>query len=87
MDPLAYKEMEFEEFCAAAISVYQLEAHGEWDTIASRAFEYFEQEGNRPISVEELALVCACVFGCIQVLLVRMIKHGLTRYPKTICRK
>ncbi|KAJ0045716.1 hypothetical protein Pint_05179 [Pistacia integerrima] len=56
MDPLAYKDMEFEEFCAAAISVYQLEAIEEWETIASTAFEYFEQEGNRPISVEELAL-------------------------------
>lgn len=55
MEPLSCKEMEFEEFCAAAISTYQLEALEEWENIASAAFEYFEQEGNIVISVEELA--------------------------------
>ena len=25
MEPLAYKKMDFEEFCAAALNVYQLE--------------------------------------------------------------
>ncbi|XVF10159.1 hypothetical protein REPUB_Repub07fG0158500 [Reevesia pubescens] len=56
MEPLYYKKMDFEEFCAAAISTYQLEALEEWESIASTAFEYFEQEGNKVISVEELAL-------------------------------
>ncbi|CAL5383207.1 unnamed protein product [Camellia sinensis] len=55
MAPLAYRKMEFEEFCAAAISTYQLEAVEGWEQIASTAFEHFEQEGNRVISVEELA--------------------------------
>ncbi|KAK6926070.1 Protein kinase domain [Dillenia turbinata] len=55
MEPLAYKKMDFEEFCAAAISTYQLEALQGWEKIASTAFEYFEQEGNRITSVEELA--------------------------------
>ncbi|XP_027361512.1 CDPK-related kinase 4-like isoform X2 [Abrus precatorius] len=55
MDPLSYKKMDFEEFCAAAISVYQLEVHQEWDGIATTAFKYFEDAGNRVISVEELA--------------------------------
>ncbi|KAL3536665.1 hypothetical protein ACH5RR_000031 [Cinchona calisaya] len=55
MAPLAYRKMEFEEFCAAAISTYQLEALEGWEQIASTAFEQFEQEGNRVISVEELA--------------------------------
>lgn len=49
--------MDFEEFCAAAISIYQLEALENWEHIASAAFEYFEQEGNRVTSVEELAKV------------------------------
>lgn len=53
--PLAYRKMDFEEFCAAAISTYQLEALEGWEQIASNAFEHFEQEGNRMISVEELA--------------------------------
>lgn len=57
MEPLAYESMSFEEFCAAAISVYQLEAVEGWEKIASTAFKVFEQEGNRVISVEELALV------------------------------
>ncbi|XP_059628970.1 CDPK-related kinase 3-like isoform X2 [Cornus florida] len=56
MEPLSHKRMEFEEFCAAAISVYQLEALEEWENISTKAFEYFETEGNRAISVEELAL-------------------------------
>ncbi|XP_004145991.1 CDPK-related kinase 6 [Cucumis sativus] len=54
MEPLAREKMDFEEFCAAAISVYQLEAVAGWESIATRAFEYFEQEGNRVISVHEL---------------------------------
>lgn len=49
--------MDFEEFCAAAISTHQLEALDGWEHIASTAFEHFEQEGNRIISVEELARV------------------------------
>ncbi|KAL3624381.1 Cyclin-dependent kinase 4 [Castilleja foliolosa] len=55
MTQLSYRKMEFEEFCAAAISIYQLEALEKWEQIASSAFEHFEQEGNRVISIEELA--------------------------------
>ncbi|KAK1408799.1 hypothetical protein QVD17_40855 [Tagetes erecta] len=55
MAPLSYRKMDFEEFCAAAISTYQLEALETWEQIGSTAFDYFEQEGNRAISVEELA--------------------------------
>ncbi|KAG1362228.1 putative CDPK-related protein kinase [Cocos nucifera] len=55
LEPLAYRKMDFEEFCAATISPYQLEALENWEHIASAAFEYFEQEGNRVIFVEELA--------------------------------
>jgi serine/threonine protein kinase len=52
---LSYRKMDFEEFCAAAISTYQLEALEEWEHIASAAFDHFENEGNRVISVDELA--------------------------------
>ncbi|KAA8540084.1 hypothetical protein F0562_026776 [Nyssa sinensis] len=55
MEPLDYEKMDFEEFCAAAISIYQLEALEGWEDIASTAFEYFEQEGNRVTSVVEIA--------------------------------
>ncbi|KAL1565495.1 CDPK-related kinase 4 [Salvia divinorum] len=55
LEPLSYKKMDFEEFCAASISTYQLEALEKWEDIASAAFEYFEEEGNRVTSVEELA--------------------------------
>ncbi|KAH9321979.1 hypothetical protein KI387_016618, partial [Taxus chinensis] len=55
MEHLASRKMDFDEFCAATISVYQLEALDGWEQIASSAFEYFEQEGNRVITVEELA--------------------------------
>ncbi|KAJ4952679.1 hypothetical protein NE237_029511 [Protea cynaroides] len=55
MEQLSHRKMDFEEFCAAAISTHQLETLEKWEQIASTAFEYFEQEGNRVISVEELA--------------------------------
>ncbi|WMV11625.1 hypothetical protein MTR67_005010 [Solanum verrucosum] len=55
MTALSYKKLDFEEFCAAAISTYQLEALEEWEIIATVAFQHFEQEGNRHVSVEELA--------------------------------
>jgi Ca2+-binding EF-hand superfamily protein len=66
LDPLAYRKMDLEEFCAAAISPYQLEALESWEEIAGTAFQHFEQEGNRVISVEELAQVrsermCMCL--------------------------
>jgi len=57
MTALSYKKLDFEEFCAAAISTYQLEALEEWEQIAAVAFQHFEQEGNRHVSVEELARV------------------------------
>ncbi|URD91068.1 hypothetical protein MUK42_28726 [Musa troglodytarum] len=55
LEPLSYRRMDFEEFCAAAISPYQLEALEEWEQMATTAFRYFEGEGNRVISVMELA--------------------------------
>lgn len=55
MTTLSYRKMDFDEFCAAAISAHQLEGREGWDQIASTAFEHFEEEGNRIITVEELA--------------------------------
>ncbi|GMH21764.1 hypothetical protein Nepgr_023606 [Nepenthes gracilis] len=55
MASLSYRKMDFEEFCAAAISTHQLEALQGWEQIATTAFGYFEQEGNRVVTVEELA--------------------------------
>ncbi|KAK8963885.1 CDPK-related kinase 4 [Platanthera guangdongensis] len=47
--------MDFEEFCAAAISLYQLEALEGWEQMAVTTFEYFEQKVNEVITIEELA--------------------------------
>ncbi|XP_034711576.1 CDPK-related kinase 3-like isoform X1 [Vitis riparia] len=55
MESLSFKKMDFEEFCAAAISPHQLEALQGWEKIATTGFEFFEQEGNRVTTVEELA--------------------------------
>jgi len=49
--------MDFEEFCAAAISVHQLEGLDRWEQHARCAYELFEQKGNRTIVIEELASV------------------------------
>jgi serine/threonine protein kinase len=55
MDALSFKKMDFTEFCAAAISVHQLEGTDRWEQYARAAYDIFEKEGNRVISVEELA--------------------------------
>jgi len=54
---IQYRKLDFEEFCAAAISVHQLEGMETWEQHARRAYELFEKEGNRPIMIEELASV------------------------------
>ncbi|KAF7147389.1 hypothetical protein RHSIM_Rhsim03G0036500 [Rhododendron simsii] len=55
MSTLQYRKLDFEEFCAAAISVHQLEGMESWEQHARIAYELFEKDGNRPIMIEELA--------------------------------
>ncbi|KAK1363831.1 Calcium/calmodulin-dependent protein kinase CaMK3 [Heracleum sosnowskyi] len=55
LNALQYRRMDFEEFCAAALSVYQLEALDRWEQHARCAYELFEKDGNRAIMIEELA--------------------------------
>ncbi|KAK6942158.1 Protein kinase domain [Dillenia turbinata] len=52
---LHYRKLDFEEFCAAAVSVHQLEGIDSWEQHARSAYEFFEKDGNRPIMIEELA--------------------------------
>ncbi|KAJ9185005.1 hypothetical protein P3X46_004685 [Hevea brasiliensis] len=52
---IQYRKLDFEEFCAAAISVHQLEGMDCWEQHARLAYELFEKNGNRPIMIEELA--------------------------------
>uniref|UniRef100_A0A804MT29 Protein kinase domain-containing protein n=1 Tax=Zea mays TaxID=4577 RepID=A0A804MT29_MAIZE len=55
LSALQYRRMDFQEFCAAAVSVHQLEALDRWEQHARSAYEYFEKEGNRAIVIDELA--------------------------------
>ncbi|KAL0461480.1 UNVERIFIED_CONTAM: CDPK-related kinase [Sesamum latifolium] len=55
LNALQYRRMDFEEFCAAASSVYQLEALDRWEQHARCAYELFDKDGNRTIMIEELA--------------------------------
>ncbi|KAE7999583.1 hypothetical protein FH972_003994 [Carpinus fangiana] len=55
LNALQYRRMDFEEFCAAALSVHQLEALDRWEQHARCAYELFEKDGNRAIVIEELA--------------------------------
>ncbi|KAL2552006.1 CDPK-related kinase 5 [Forsythia ovata] len=55
LNALQYRRMDFEEFCAAALSVHQLEALDRWEQHARCAYELFEKDGNRTIMIEELA--------------------------------
>ncbi|XP_058186824.1 CDPK-related kinase 5-like [Rhododendron vialii] len=55
LNALQYRRMDFEEFCAASLSVHQLEALERWEQHARCAYELFESDGNRAIVIEELA--------------------------------
>ncbi|KAL6993713.1 hypothetical protein U1Q18_011826 [Sarracenia purpurea var. burkii] len=55
LNALQYRRMDFEEFCAAALSVHQLEALDRWEQHARCAYDFFDKDGNRAIVVEELA--------------------------------
>ncbi|XP_076921527.1 CDPK-related kinase 5-like [Bidens hawaiensis] len=48
-------ELDFDDFCAAAVNVYQLEVLDRWEEHARSAYEIFENDGNRAIIIEELA--------------------------------
>ncbi|CAI0447059.1 unnamed protein product [Linum tenue] len=55
LNTLQHRKMEFEEFCAAVLSVHQLEALDRWEQHARSAYEIFDQDGNRAIVIQELA--------------------------------
>ncbi|KAH9695686.1 CDPK-related kinase 5 [Citrus sinensis] len=55
LNALQYRAMDFEEFCAAALNVHQLEALDLWEQHARSAYELFEKDGNRAIVIDELA--------------------------------
>lgn len=57
LNALQFRRMDFEEFCAATLSVHQLEALDRWEHHARCAYELFESNGSRAIVIEELASV------------------------------
>lgn len=66
---LQFRRMDFEEFCAATLSVHQLEALDRWEQHARCAYEIFESNGSRAIVIEELASVrVLCIIFWIFVL-------------------
>ncbi|KAE8674553.1 CDPK-related kinase 8 [Hibiscus syriacus] len=52
---IQYRKLNFEEFCASAISLHQLEGMETWEQHARCAYDLFDKDGNRPIMIEELA--------------------------------
>lgn len=52
--------MDFEEFCAAASSVPQLEGLDNWERQARTAYQIFDREANRVVVIEDLARVSYC---------------------------
>ncbi|KAK2426565.1 CDPK-related kinase 5 [Trifolium repens] len=55
LNALQYRRMGFDEFCAATLSVHQLEALDHWEKRARCAFDLFEKDGNKAIVIDELA--------------------------------
>ncbi|KAL1294071.1 hypothetical protein AAHE18_19G114900 [Arachis hypogaea] len=57
LNALQYRRMDFDEFCAATLSVHQLEAVDQWERHARCAYEHFKKGRNDSIIIEELALI------------------------------
>ncbi|CAK8539760.1 unnamed protein product [Lathyrus sativus] len=55
LNALQYRRMDFDEFCAATLSVHQHEALDHWEKRARSAFDLFEKDGNKAIVIDELA--------------------------------
>lgn len=55
LNALQYRRMHFQEFCAAALCVHQLDVLNSWEDRTHRAYEIFEQKGNKVIAIQELA--------------------------------
>lgn len=63
---LQYRKLDFNEFAAAAVSVYQMEGLETWEHHARTAFDIFDQDNNRPIMIEELASVWSILWYSIK---------------------
>lgn len=84
LSALQYRRMDFEEFCAAAVSIHQLEALDRWEQHARYAYDLFEKDGNRPIVIEELAsvcLICLCDETEIVKSVVEMLHSSSLQFP------
>ncbi|KAH7437706.1 hypothetical protein KP509_05G084900 [Ceratopteris richardii] len=57
IDSLQFRKMDFQEFCAAAISVPQFEGFERWEQQAHDSYQIFERDGNRVVMIEDLARV------------------------------
>ncbi|XP_047983435.1 CDPK-related protein kinase-like isoform X2 [Salvia hispanica] len=55
LNALGYRKMHLDEFCAAALSVNQMEIVDGWEERARSAYAIFEKDGNRAILIQELA--------------------------------
>uniref|UniRef100_A0A7N2L752 Uncharacterized protein n=1 Tax=Quercus lobata TaxID=97700 RepID=A0A7N2L752_QUELO len=55
---IQYGKLDFEEFCAAAISLLQLEEMESWEQHARHAYELFEMDVNKPIMFKG---TCLCI--------------------------
>ena len=62
LNALGYRKMHLDEFCAAALSVNQMEIVDGWEERARSAYAIFEKDGNRAILIQELASVSWVLF-------------------------
>ena len=70
---IQYIKLDFEEFCAAAISVHQLEGMGSWEQRARYAYELFEKDANKPIIFEG---TCLCILVSYKwKILTQLLRH------------
>ena len=77
IDAAQSKKMDFQEFCAAATSVPQLEGLDTWEEQAKKAYQIFEKEGNRVVLIEDLARVSTFSTAKRNLSLFSIIIHSL----------
>ena len=60
------RKFDFQEFCAAATSVPQLEGLEKWEEQTRKAYHIFEIDGNRVVLIEDLARVSSMFYLLMQ---------------------
>ena len=77
------RKFDFQEFCAAAISVPQLEGLEKWEEQTRKAYHIFEIDGNRVVLIEDLARVSSIFYLLMQKDIHHI--HVFQKFHESLC--